>query len=604
LCGFAASFKLIRIAMSSTAKSVARRLAAAVLALGCCSPESHALEIFRPKIGVPEFAEPGGSFRVEVTAAAGLAGNGWSATLFNDLRSWTNLVVQSAAYGTRVYNNTSAGYLLTIQPPPDAPPELFSLTVRHAAGGAATNRHAVSLLPRLETDFYIVHYADPQTSASNALAASGMNSPYGSIQEIYWHAPVLSLINPRFLFNTGDELDNGDVDTVNRYRQYLDAIETLRVPLLITRGNNDRGDFGHWKSVIGQAAYSLTLGSFYVCMNDTRGNEMFDWFANEYAASFNNTNIRYRLFGQHFNANPDGRNPYFHTPPAGREPHLMLVGHSHSFSVLQTSPYPVLSSGPAHYYGASGLFAFYTNGTQWLCPGATNHPAGTQFLAVGDWGAPNVACAYGLPNNGSSPSNTALISNSLAFDFWDGRVRFHMPHARGGYAVSGGVKLAEYDYSNGTNTAVLVRVNIRSNRVSTVSIARADSDDDRMPDAWELAEFGDLTTATSDSDRDGDACLDAQEYIAGTQPTNAASFFRLLGDGMSGSGPVLRWPSVSNRFYAVAKASNLLDGIAGFKLLTNASRLPATPAANTFTDDLCTAEGAYYRIGVLDPAAD
>jgi len=55
-----------------------------------------------------------------------------------------------------------------------------------------------------------------------------------------------------------------------------------------------------------------------------------------------------------------------------------------------------------------------------------------------------------------------------------------------------------------------------------------DSDSDGIADVWEMSEFGDLETATSTSDYDGDGLLDVDEYALSTLPKNADSD----GDGM------------------------------------------------------------------------
>ncbi|MFH0953892.1 MAG: hypothetical protein V1873_06150 [Verrucomicrobiota bacterium] len=553
--------------------------------------------IFRPRIGVPAFAETGGVFNAEVVASAGLSSNEWTAKLVNDLRAWTNCVVEQAQHGWYVYNNSATGWQLRIRVPAGISPELFKLVVSHPSGGTATNLHAVQIVPALETDFYILHYADPQASASNALYASGMNSPYGSIQELYWHAPVFNLINPRFLFDTGDEMDDGDVDTANRYRQYLNAMETLTVPLLITRGNNDRGDFNHWKANLGQATYSITLGSFYIGVKDYNSNEQLEWFTNDYASSFSDPSITFRLFGQHYSS---GGSSY--APAAGQYPSLMLVGHGHTFTTMQTSPYYVLQSGPAHNYGGTALFEFRKSGTNWLSPGTTNHPAGTRFYAVGDWGAPLVSNAFASANNGSPYANTATITNGLGLDFWDGRVRFLLRHARRGYQVAGGEKLAEYDYADGSNTAVLVRVNIARGTSTVVSVYRVDSDDDGMPDDWEQTNFHDLVTATATSDYDHDAQLDWEEYVTGSQPTNVASVWGLSHDPADAATNrfVIRWLSASNRLYDVFQTTSLLDSFGPLS-----TDLPSSPPENAYTDTVYGAEPAsFYRVRVREPFND
>jgi hypothetical protein len=49
-----------------------------------------------------------------------------------------------------------------------------------------------------------------------------------------------------------------------------------------------------------------------------------------------------------------------------------------------------------------------------------------------------------------------------------------------------------------------------------------DADGDGMPDAWERLHFGDTNTDGT-GDWDGDRLRDRDEYVAGTDPTNAAS---------------------------------------------------------------------------------
>ena len=51
-----------------------------------------------------------------------------------------------------------------------------------------------------------------------------------------------------------------------------------------------------------------------------------------------------------------------------------------------------------------------------------------------------------------------------------------------------------------------------------VTVTVVDSDNDGMPDAWEIENFGDLTSAGSDTDSDGDGVSDVDEFNAGTNP--------------------------------------------------------------------------------------
>jgi hypothetical protein len=56
-----------------------------------------------------------------------------------------------------------------------------------------------------------------------------------------------------------------------------------------------------------------------------------------------------------------------------------------------------------------------------------------------------------------------------------------------------------------------------------------DKDIDGLPDAWEISQFGNITTANATSDYDGDGMLDVDEHNFGTDPKNRDS----EGDGMA-----------------------------------------------------------------------
>jgi hypothetical protein len=432
------------------------------------------LSIFRPKSGVPAFAQSSETILAEVLAGTGLETNAWSAWLENDLKAWP-CAVEQADYGAWVYNNSVNGYRLRLRVPAGISPELFRLVIQHPGAGAATNSQCVKIVPSLESSFYILHLTDGQLLDYAATAANGQNGSYGSAQEIHWSATAFNLINPRFLLNTGDVAENGDTDEDAKYGYFLTAIGKYDFPVLLTRGNNDRGSFAKWKGWFGQPTFCIALGSFYVAVNDTRGNESLVWFQSEYAASFSNPNIRFRLMGQHYNDNADGRNPYFFTPPAGQYPDLMLVGHNHAWQVRQSSPYYIFSTGAALDRSQAAVFEFTRTTEGWACSNLAAHGSANVVLPFGDWGLPAaVTNTFSAPNDASQQTNTASITNRINYDFWDGRVRFLMRKSSLGYQVAGGVKLAEYDYAGGSNTAVVVRANLRRNSRTLVSVSPAD----------------------------------------------------------------------------------------------------------------------------------
>ena len=78
-----------------------------------------------------------------------------------------------------------------------------------------------------------------------------------------------------------------------------------------------------------------------------------------------------------------------------------------------------------------------------------------------------------------------------------------------------------------------------------------DTNANGLPDAWEAAYgFGPGNPALRDADVDGDGLTNGQEYIAGTDPTNAASCLRVAIPSFAG-GVQISFGAVSNRTYSV-----------------------------------------------------
>jgi hypothetical protein len=104
-----------------------------------------------------------------------------------------------------------------------------------------------------------------------------------------------------------------------------------------------------------------------------------------------------------------------------------------------------------------------------------------------------------------------------------------------------------------------------------------------------------LSGATADPDHDG--LSNAQEYGAGTDPTNAASclvIYALTNNPAAPAEFVVRWQSVSDHWYTVQAATNLV--VVGFTNL--ATHLPATPPVNVHTDSVSGVGCRFYRVQV------
>jgi hypothetical protein len=95
-----------------------------------------------------------------------------------------------------------------------------------------------------------------------------------------------------------------------------------------------------------------------------------------------------------------------------------------------------------------------------------------------------------------------------------------------------------------------------SGTVSVYTAPPEDSDCDGIPNAWMIQYFGhpngqeaDLSRAGDDAD--GDGMTNLQEYLAGTDPTNNASVFRIVEVAPEEEDVLITWAAVGGKRYVL-----------------------------------------------------
>lgn len=447
--------------------------------------------IWYPRAASTAFTEPGGSVTVEVQSseALDLNADNWSAALKNDQRSWDCIV--ESVIKDRVHNMSRSGYIFKIKVPDDIPPELFTLVLSHEKGTLESIR-AISVVPDFDTSFYIMQVTDEHVDIrigpilEDGTTSGNRQKGTIGVEAKHWVRDSFNVINPRFILYTGDNMQVypvskdtfiGMEDAEELLTAYLDAINTYTVPTLVLLGNHDIGYWDYqmfaqykalYEKIFGPRVFSFKMGSFYTILYEYTVSDYWNWAVYDYENSFNDPDITYRLVSAHaYKAGwPDQDLPTEELPAD-----LMLIGHLHNTTVLQTEPFPVLVTSTAQNYYHTGFFNFVKTGNTWTCPQIQERVPNRDYFPMfgGSYGSEKtVGITYNTDNDGTATSNSVVINNATNQNFYDGRVKFLM--ARGDYEVQGGTILAQYDYDT-DKTAVLVKVDIAPSGETHVSIS-------------------------------------------------------------------------------------------------------------------------------------
>jgi subtilisin family serine protease len=217
--------------------------------------------------------------------------------------------------------------------------------------------------------------------------------------------------------------------------------------------------------------------------------------------------------------------------------------------------------------------------------------------AAGNWiPVVTLSQADGLALQTNAP---ATVVHGL-YEYLDG-TSMATPH------VSGAVAFAAMNFPSETVTQrvqrVLINADIIPDLQGLVHNSRrlnmqriVDSDGNGLPDWWEFQYFGHLTGTDPTADPDHDGMNNLAEWIAGTNPTNAASVLRLtLVSATNANNIVVSWPSVAGKNYWLARSTNLS---AGFNTIVD-TNIAATAPTNTLSDTaVLPGNTRFYRVGV------
>ncbi len=137
------------------------------------------------------------------------------------------------------------------------------------------------------------------------------------------------------------------------------------------------------------------------------------------------------------------------------------------------------------------------------------------------------------------------------------------------FAVAGGKNLPVTRIFTNTVTNSQLQIlftpvvdNARISGVQVRKIGDVFSDTDGIPDWWRLAYFGHALGQANDNSRgsddaDGDGASNLKEFLAGTDPLNAASVFKIVAVTPNGADIQVNAASVTNRTYQLQRRDSL-----------------------------------------------
>ncbi len=116
-----------------------------------------------------------------------------------------------------------------------------------------------------------------------------------------------------------------------------------------------------------------------------------------------------------------------------------------------------------------------------------------------------------------------------------------------------------------------------------------------LPVDWELSYFG-RTGIDPNADPDRDGMSNLAEYLAGTDPTDPASAFRITEIAPDPGGVRLWWQSANYKTYAVQRSPNPTEAYLDIQ-----TGIPATAPTNSWLDTTALGPGPYYyRLRLAD----
>ena len=440
--------------------------------------------VMRPILAVPAITTPGGSFTIEAMADA--ATTGWSAAIRR------GSIERDLTLDAPVYDVARELWVMQAGVPTGTPVGMNDLLVTAEGGIADTVANAVSIRQSIDSDFYIVHITDTHLPTHN-FSSDGEQALGDSSEMTDLRAVIddINTINPAFVLLTGDLVNEGELEDYLGARVFTRAqrlLKSLEVPVFIVAGNHDIGGWNSTPPSDGTARrdwwrffgwryladpppgnpvrtqdYSFDYGGVHFVGLETYDNydhwrqsiygdnsmtdDQVQWLLDdlELAGAATPTVLFYHYdFGDQIDLSALGAE-------------AALWGHIHWSSGSITNPPYNISTGTVCDGRRLYRLVRFSDGA--VIPSSTVS-AGAQGLLL--------RTTYDGPNDGTSSTLTAEVTNETSERFEHSVVRFRVPSAEIPYVVDNGSLVQTV--VDGQTAVCLVSVNIPAHASLSVTI--------------------------------------------------------------------------------------------------------------------------------------
>ncbi|MBD3349190.1 MAG: hypothetical protein GF400_08370 [Candidatus Eisenbacteria bacterium] len=441
--------------------------------------------IARPILAIPQIAAPGQSFTIEARAPS--SAGGWSASLVGAPGQYP-LSVDGAAY-----NADHERWFIDVTVPPDAPEEIYDLSVEASGGIVDSEAHAVMVRQSIGDDYYFVQITDTHLPTHKYYYQQGADTDTSEMEDLHAVIDDLNIINPAFVLLTGDVVNEGELEDFLDKRYYTRAkriLERLEVPVYVCAGNHDVGGWEDTPPSDGTARRNWWKFFGWNYLNDPPAadnvytqNYSFDYGGAHFVSleAYNNYDRwRRSLYGDDSFTTRQilWLNSDLSAVPTGTP--VVAFYHMDFRDQLDLDDLGIDCAlwGHVHYTSGSIHSHPYDLSTETVCDGERAmrvvrvQNGGTivpsEPISAGPTGF-NLRLAFEHPNDGTRTENAASIVNNQPKDFEQALIKFRMSAESAPYEVDDGELFQTV--IDGDVAVCYVRLNALSGEINVVNIS-------------------------------------------------------------------------------------------------------------------------------------